>query len=93
MARTGTLRADLLQSIPFSEERCDGCDPAPPGSESFTKRSRGDDFAGRPLPERRSRHHFLELIRKEGVMSDIIDSQASNDYLVADMSLAGWGRK
>lgn len=26
-------------------------------------------------------------------MSAIIDSQASNDYLVADMSLAGWGRK
>jgi adenosylhomocysteinase len=26
-------------------------------------------------------------------MNAIIDSQVSNDYVVADMALAGWGRK
>ncbi|CAG9273344.1 hypothetical protein BCEP4_800005 [Burkholderia cepacia] len=59
------LRADLLQSPPFSEERCDG-PLRPPGSESFTKQPCGARIATvapAPLPERRSRHqsrNFLE---------------------------------
>src|SRR6185437_8351068 len=35
-----------------------------------------------------------KFLRKEGVMNAaVIDSQASQDYIVADMSLADWGRK
>lgn len=47
--------------------------------------------SGFPLSERRSRHQ--SLIRKEGVMNAVIDPKASQDYIVADLALAAWGRK
>ncbi|CAD9218622.1 hypothetical protein BCEN4_1270007 [Burkholderia cenocepacia] len=55
-------RADLLQSPPFSEERCDGPSVSARLGELHQAAVRRF-FAPAPLPERRSRHqsrNFLE---------------------------------
>jgi adenosylhomocysteinase len=44
--------------------------------------------------EPRSRQISSQFLRKEGVMNAaVIDSKASQDFIVADLSLADWGRK
>jgi adenosylhomocysteinase len=48
----------------------------------------------RPAGLRNGAHELFSYFSgKEGVMSAVISTSASHDYLVADLSLADWGRK
>src|SRR5471030_1334867 len=81
------------------EERCDGFQQRrPPGSKHSIGRSdRRFQTSKRLLNhriERRSRQISIFPFRKEGVMNAaVLDSNTNKDFVVADLSLAAWGRK
>jgi adenosylhomocysteinase len=89
----------LLQSTLASEERCDGqlLNIRPPGSEAFNPDgSKSAMQSGRLLSHRirtALTSTFLVFLEKEGVMNAAVLDSNSKDYVVADMSLAAWGRK
>src|ERR1700693_6237585 len=78
-------------TIAHSEERCDGDGVSPTRQARIFATVVGP---ARCRTERRSRLSSKSFIRKEGVMNAAVQEQNTpQDHLVADMSLAGWGRK